>query len=599
MKFKATGFGGIAPKKHPKFLSDNEAQSAVNIRGLSGAIDSWRTARFDFQLARTGDIKTIYQMADGTWLHWNEVVNVTRSAISNDTLEKTYFTGTDVPRVTSNTMADIGGSGEFPESSYKLGVPAPTLAPTAALNGTHTTPEDTAYVYTFVTGWGEEGPPSPVSNTVAADFSTGSVDITTMDYPVPSTDLNILYYRIYRVATGTAGAEFLFVKDVLVNNGTPQANDAVVSSSLGEPIPSAEWIGPPAALIGLTAMANGMMAGFIGNTIYFCEPFLPHAWPLKYTLSVDFGIVGLSAFGNTLVVLTDGFPSLITGAHPDSMSVSVHKKLHPCLDARSIVPMNDGVAYASPDGIYFIGSSGSRLLTRNHYSKVDWSDLKPEAGQAGYYDGRYIKFFESIGSGIIFGEDDYEESKLRELGFAASSCFSSQSGDRFYMGIQDPDTLITSIYEFNAGGEKLTYNWTSKLITTGKTFSFTALKVQADYGVILTDDELAALEVERAAIIAANAALMASDVKGSVNSYAINENAINSDILGIVPSAPVNATFVVRYYVDNVVVHETTAINNRPIRLPSVKGIEHYVEVSGKYPIYEIILASSIKELVR
>jgi len=598
MKFKIAGFGGIAPKKHPKFLSDNEAQTAINCRALSGAIDSWRTARFDHQLAKSGDIKTIHQMLDGTWLHWNEVVNVTRSAISNDTLERTYYTGTDLPRVTANNMADLGGSGEFPETSYKLGVPAPTLAPTATLNGTHTSPADTAYVYTFITGWGEEGPPSPVSNTVAADFATGTVDITTMDFPVPSTDLNIVKYRLYRVAVGAASAEFLYVKDVVVNNGTPQSNDAIETADLGEAIPSTYWIAPPEDLLGLTSMANGIMAGFIGNTVYFCEPFLPHAWPIKYTLSVDFSIIGLSSFGNTLVVLTDGFPSLITGAHPNSMSVSAHAELQPCLDSRSIVPMSDGVAYTSPDGIYFIGSGGSTLLTKNHYSKVDWGDLKPEAGQAGYYDGRYVKFFENTGVGIIFGERDYEEAKLRELGFAASSCFSNQSGDKFYMGIQDTDTLITSVYEFNAGGEKLVYIWSSKLITSGKTFAFTALKIQADYGVILTADELAALEAERALVIAANDILMGSDVFGSIDSYAINENGVNNDSLADVPAYPENASFVVRYYVDNEVAYETTAENNRPIRLPSVKGIEHYIEVSGKYPIYEIILGASIKDLV-
>ena len=126
----------------------------------------------------------------------------------------------------------------FRSSSYKLGLPKPASALTAALNGTHTTPADTAYVYTFVSGWGEEGPPSEASNTVAADFSTGTVDLTTMEYPVPATDLNITKYRIYRIATSVSNSEYLYVGEVIVNNNSPQFNDSVLGSDLGEVLPT-------------------------------------------------------------------------------------------------------------------------------------------------------------------------------------------------------------------------------------------------------------------------------------------------------------------------------------------------------------------------
>lgn len=597
-KITLQGFGGIAPRKHPKFLTQHEAQVADNCQLLSGALEGWRTSRLDAALAKSGNIKTIHQMEDGTWLHWTEEVNVVRGSITNDTLERTYFTGTDKPRVTSNAMADIGGSDEFPESSYILGVPAPTAAPTAATVGTHTTPVSTAYVYCFVSGWGEEGPPSPASNIVGADHTTGTIDLTTMDFPVPATDLNITLYRIYRVATGTAGAEYLFVADVAVNSNTPQYNDGINTENLGEVLPSTDWYPPPTTMIGLTGMANGMMAGFADNTVYFCEPFLHHAWPEGYSLNVDSDIIGLGAFGNNLVVLTKGYPYIITGIHPASMSMSKHTELQPCVTGRGTVQMMDGVVYRSPDGLYYIGSHGSRLLTKEKYTRNIWSDLHPEEGQSGYYDGRYIGFFDFTERGIVFGPKDSEESQLRELDFLATAVFSNPDGDRLYLGIQNQDTLATSVYEFNAGSDRLIYTWRSKLLTSGRSIKMTACKIKGNYGITLTDAELAALAAEQAAIIAINDATIAAETtNGSINDYAINGKPINGDDLLEIPALPVNTSFVLKYYVDDILVHEADVISDKPVRLPRVSGSDHYIEISGKYYIYEVILGQSIRDL--
>lgn len=597
-KIDLQGFGGIAPKKHPKFLTQHEAQTADNCQLLSGALDSWRAPLFDVTLAKSGDIKTIYQMIDGTWLHWTEEVNVVRGPITTDTLERTYYSGTDKPRVTSNTMADIGGNNEFPESSYILGIPAPTSAPTASTVGTHTTPVDTAYVYCFVSGWGEEGPPSPVSNVVAADYSTGTVNITTMDFPTPSTDMNITHYRLYRIASGTQGAEYLFVADVAVNDSTPQYNDGINGEDLGEVMPSEDWYPPPTTLAGLTGMANGMMAGFVGNTVYFCEPFLPHAWPSKYAVNVDSDIVSLGSFGNSLVVMTKGYPYILTGIHPSAMAMAIHKVLQPCVNNRGTVQMMDGVVYRSPDGLYYIGSKGPRLVTRDYYSRQNWSLLHPDEGQAGYYDGRYIGFFDFTSRGIIFGPEDAKEGQLRELDFLATAVYSNPDGDRFYIGIQDPVTLATSIYEFNAGGSKLIYLWRSKLFTSGRDFTNTAGKIKGDYEITLSPTEYAVFVAEQAAIITANEALMAAgDLNGAINEYAINDQTINGDDLQDVPALPEITSFVIRYFVDNVVVHEENVTSDLPFRLPRVEGSDHYIEVTGRSPIYQVILASSIKDL--
>ena len=36
-----------------------------------------------------------------------------------------------------------------------------------------------------------------------------------------------------------------------------------------------------------------MIAGWKDNEVWFCEPYRPHAWPVKYVVNVDYPIVGL------------------------------------------------------------------------------------------------------------------------------------------------------------------------------------------------------------------------------------------------------------------------------------------------------------------
>ena len=54
-----------------------------------------------------------------------------------------------------------------------------------------------------------------------------------------------------------------------------------------------------------------MLCGFKGNTVYFSESFLPHAWPSTYTVSIDADIVGLAATGTHIFVLTNSNPYII------------------------------------------------------------------------------------------------------------------------------------------------------------------------------------------------------------------------------------------------------------------------------------------------
>jgi hypothetical protein len=108
--------------------------------------------------------------------------------------------------------------------------------------------------------------------------------------------------RIYRSVSGT----YLFVAEVTA--ATTSYTDSVSAEDLGEEIPSLTWLPPPATLKGLTNLPNGIMAGFVGRDIYFCDPYHPHAWPIAYNQTVDYPVVGLGRMDTTLAVLTTGTP---------------------------------------------------------------------------------------------------------------------------------------------------------------------------------------------------------------------------------------------------------------------------------------------------
>ena len=106
---------------------------------------------------------------------------------------------------------------------------------------------------------------------------------------------------------------FQFVAEV--NMSATTYEDSSDNDDLEEIIPSTYWIAPPdddtnlypdGPMKGLTALPNGVFAGFTGKRICFSEPFLPHAWPVIYRITLEDNIVAIGAAGNGLIVTTEG-----------------------------------------------------------------------------------------------------------------------------------------------------------------------------------------------------------------------------------------------------------------------------------------------------
>lgn len=171
--YRLTGFAGVVPRLGKRLLKDNQAQVAVNCRLTSGYLVPLRPPKLVYSAVPTA-IQTIYRMTDGLvdyWLTWTRDVDAVKGPIAGDTTYRTYFTGDGEPRVTNLALAS--GGAPYPQSFYVLGVYPPETVPSLTHAGGAGAAVSRAFVYTFVTQWGEESQPSPPTAVVA-----GKVDGT-------------------------------------------------------------------------------------------------------------------------------------------------------------------------------------------------------------------------------------------------------------------------------------------------------------------------------------------------------------------------------------------------------------------------------------
>lgn len=405
--FKRDRFSGTAPGVAPRLLADQFGQIAENVDLESGRLVSIKEDSEVYTL-QGGARRSIYYYRDTSWLEWNEDnVSVVPGPIPGDTTDRLYFTGDDYPRV-GNVSTLVSGSAGYPVNSFRLGIPAPASAPTTAKSGTADdtqTPSDVSYVFTFVSGFGEEGPPSPASavfeltDTETVVVTMGSSLSGNFNFGATSGALR----RIYRSNTGSTNTTFQLVGQVPY--ATQTFTDTKDAAQLAEVLPSGTWIGPPndnatlypdGPLKGLIPLAQGVMAGFTGKRFCLSEPFLPHAWPISYRITTEEDIVAIASTANGVVAMTDGQPYFITGTDPSAMTAIRVDLAQACVNINSVVDMGDYVLYAGPDGLCAVQSASGQVVTKGLVSVAQWNDeYYPTAIRAFKYEGTYVAFWKS------------------------------------------------------------------------------------------------------------------------------------------------------------------------------------------------------------
>ena len=575
---KLKTFGGLAPKASPRLLKDELATIATDVNLESGRLVPIRDNSDTLTLSSSSR-QSVFKYTDSPerWLQFDEDVNVVRSAIPGDSNDTLYWSGQAFPKM--GRSSNIIGGSVYPNAAFRLGIPAPTAAPTVAavgqtqfdgiiafvnesstitittstsgsaaahsvtageyltltgfattqgvdagdINGTYkikTVPSvstitvelsaaatgtgnsasvangvalggnsdaeldyETSYVYTFVSAYGEEGPPSPASTVITTDDNM-TVAISGLETSTSITNTNLSKKRIYRSNTGSNSTQFQFVTELVLSATT--YTDVSKNSELAEVIPSSTWIAPPddsalypdGPMKGLLALGNGTFAGFTGNRVCFSEAYQPHAWPAAYRLGIEEKIVGIKATSNGLIVGTESTPYLVTGSDPSAMIAIKIETAEACLSKRSMVDMGETVIYAGPDGLIAASGAQASNITEGLITSEQWqSDYYPSTITGFYWQGRYVGFY-STGSGFggfIF-DPRQGTNALVDLDAAAliRGGFTDPDDNELYLIIGN------KIKKFQGSSTNLTYNWKSKEFPMARHTSMGFAKVDAE-----------------------------------------------------------------------------------------------------------------------
>jgi hypothetical protein len=470
-------FGGISPKVPPRYLQDSQAQTSLNADVFQGSLKPLLALGSTVAtLTKVGTPLTIYRFGQNTvsdsqyWFHWLTDVDVCRSQIAGDVSEWTFYTGDGAPKATYNAIALSGSN--YPTVSRPLGIPAPGSAATVSVVGTPTEatdiPETRVYTYTLVnkeSGFDFESAPAPASAEVNVRVGQS---VTLVGFSTVPSGYTASHRRIYRATAGV----FLFVAEIAVS--AVSYSDTVTAENLGEELPSLTWLPPPDTLKGLINLPGGVMAGFTGRDVYFCDPYHPHAWPVQYMQSLDFLVVGLGRMDTTLAVLTTGTPYFIQGSAPDSMVVVKSDLEQACASKRSIVSLNGAVIYASPDGLVSLSPSGSKIITEKYFTRAQWQALfLPSSIYAYQHDMKYFGFYNNgtTSGGFIY---DASTGEFTTHDIYAAAGYNDLQVDKLFLAGADRNVKV-----WGAGALK-TVTWKSKKFTLPQVMSFSCAQLEAE-----------------------------------------------------------------------------------------------------------------------
>jgi hypothetical protein len=559
-------------------LGDGQAEQAINCDLNSGALRSFSGPK---ELHTIGvGYRRAYRLpnADGSDEVWiglpSEFSSVVRSPLANDTGRRIYWTNPGDTSPWWNTYDRIA-HGLLP---YNLGMVQPDslTGPSAAVVGGSATPVSRSYVYTYVDAYGAESAPSAPSAIISGP-PDGTWTVTGLPATAPPSTAGYLYpdivkLNLYRTITGQqTGGQFFLVHTFEYPGSPPPGSyvdatdDTTVVNNLT--LGSTNWGNPPVGLDGLTALPGGMLVGFTGNTIHFCEPNRPHSWPASYDQSLQYDIVGMGVWQQSLVVLTKGAPSVGNGNTPANYIFNQVRVSEPCLSRGSIVTDLSGVYYASQNGLVRLDYSGINSQTTALISEDQWvGEYKAADIIACRHRSQYLAINSTgIGFAIDFADKRIGVVKLNPFNAALSVWNDEYSGDTYLLA-----NGVVYRWDDPAGGV-LVYRWRSKQLYGAEPVNLGAVQILLDKSVADTLDDVSTPVL------------------------------FNNDPTLVLPSG-VNAVF--RVYAgqgDDAtrLVHSRTLTRRLEIfRLPSgFKEFEWQCELVSRVPVFGIKLAPTMKEL--
>lgn len=497
------GFRGLIPRLSKRLLPDSAATLASNTKLLSGELRGYNMPReFDDFTLETFTIKKAHRIEyddygtpASTWLLFNaREVDVVRSPIVNDLYDRYYWAAEpSTIGSTSASSADTTVSRPMYNTRNRiitglgaqiLGVPQPTNAISiAGTTGTATR----AYVYTLVSQYGEEGPPS---NPTTGVFSASSGwTLTNFDTTVNNSSSRPSFRkRIYRTVPGLATSSFFFVAEIPLTDTIYVDNNSDSTVASNNLLESTRWFEPSTSMVGFVCMPNGYLVGWSQRRLMFSEPYRPHAWPPQYELATEYEIVGLAVWGDLLVIGTRSAPYIGQGVAPAAFFMRKIGQVEPCLSRRGIVSSVRGVYYPSLNGLALVNNNGLEIVTRDILTKQEWDDFSPRTLYAAQLGEQYLAFSDSA-TGFVF---DFSEASQPLVTFDAFTEVNGIETDPY-----DGTVTLLSMdraWEWDpANGEPVPWRWKSKEFRVPKPTNFGVAKLHFDTETIFVGDAIDAL----------------------------------------------------------------------------------------------------------
>ncbi|MBA8130058.1 hypothetical protein HV084_11095 [Citrobacter sp. RHBSTW-00127] len=477
---------GEIPRDADGLLPQSNSTYAENCHFDCGVITPL-TADIDASIAFTFTPLAVFHYFDDYWFAWDHDVDVIRSPIAQDPYNRIYYTDGEYPKLTSADIALVGDN--LPSAYYRLGVPTPETAigisavtppndddGNPVIDDDPTNDETRYYCETYVTAYGEEGPPGPASADVEIT-APGSYVTLSLAAP-PAGNYNITRRRIYRTVTTTSDAEFLEVVELDI--AVTSYVDSLTSDELTATLETEDYLMPPDNMIGLCAMNNGISVGFAGNEIMFSMPYLPYAWPDAYKLSTYDNIVAIASVDTAVVAGTEGVPVVFSGITPGNISDKPVQLNQACLSKRSMVSMLGFVLYAGAAGIVKVTATGAgSVATANVMTREQWQAFNPSTVRAWSVGGNYIGLYDydedgdgvyDTVKGFIY---DPNNNDLRRLTNTFDSAYADPQRDLLYVA------KGSELWISQASQTPLAMRWRSKIFHVPQGTSYSVCRVMS------------------------------------------------------------------------------------------------------------------------
>lgn len=420
---KIDQFGGIAPRQHPTQLADGMAVTAHNCRLKTGKLVPLREPKVVDEL--------VFRMQGGLEeIKDAKSMHVWRTPIGD--LELLLFPGVtwmapgnvaDDEQTRVVVSGDMNGDGAADEPTLYIREKGlyftypirkdPLPAPVASRESESPLDGEVRYTRFFVT-WvdanGMESPVSPPSLVKDGDENVEDdlkyIDGDEVSLVVEDVENNgdMQLFRVYKVVTGTEAGRIQFVREFGIDayDGEKQLISmrfAVKDEDAGEIMPEIE--APPADLSCIHDVPGAFYVGFapsMPKTVCFSDIDLLYSWPIAYRYDVADNLVALAVTSNSVFALTEGWPYVISGTAPESMSVAKLAGPAACVSARGVCVYRNAVYFVSNQGLMTIYNSADagtvcQNLTDKIFTKDQWLALNPSSCVMGQHDGALFLYF--------------------------------------------------------------------------------------------------------------------------------------------------------------------------------------------------------------